>query len=171
MKRSQINPIPEYFDRYMNLCDDVDVMSALQISLAELEYAPIKEWERIGDKVYAPGKWTIKDLLQHIIDCERVFIYRALAFARGEKSVQPFDEDTYAALAKANERSWNALMEEAITLRRSAIHLFGSFTEEALNRTGEGYKGPYSVRDIGFVLAGHQRWHFNVITERYLTLV
>jgi hypothetical protein len=163
--------MPEYFDRYMNLCDDVEVMNALQISLGELEYAPIKEWEKIGDKVYAPGKWTIKDLLQHIIDCERVFSYRALAFARGEKSVQSFDEDNYAILAKANERSLASLMEEALTLRRSSIQLFASFTEETLCRSGQGFTGLFSVRDIGFILAGHQRWHFKVIAERYLPLV
>lgn len=170
MKRSELVP-PEYFDRYINEADDVSLPEALEISLQELEQAPLAIWKSIGDKVYAPGKWTIRDILQHIIDTERVFSYRALSFARGEATVQPFDEDGYAINAGAANRDWDDLLNEAILLRKSTISLFNSFTPAMLSKLGMGFKGEYAVHAIGFILAGHQRWHFRVIREKYLPLL
>ncbi|HRG81265.1 MAG TPA: DinB family protein [Chitinophagaceae bacterium] len=170
MKRSELI-LPVYFDRYINETDDVTLPEALEISLHELENAALPSWKSIGNKVYAPGKWTIRDILQHIIDTERVFSYRALSFARGEATVQPFDEDGYAANAGAENRDWDAIMEEAICVRKSTISLFNSFTPEMLSKMGMGFKGEYSVHAIGFILAGHQRWHFSVINEKYLPLL
>lgn len=170
MKRSELT-LPVYFDRYINETDDLPLDEALEISLHELENAALATWKNIGDKVYAPGKWTIRDILQHIIDTERVFSYRALSFARGEATVQPFDEDGYAANADAMNRDWDSLLEEAISVRKSTISLFNSFTPEMLLKMGIGFKGEYSVHAIGFILAGHQRWHFRVINERYIPLL
>lgn len=167
MKRSEIT-LPAYFDRYINLTDDVSVMESLQISLSELQHAPIDTWRAIGDKVYAPGKWTIKDILQHLIDTERVFCYRALSFARGEAEVKSYDEDAYASMAGAIDRSLEDLLEEAIAQRKSTIHLYSSFTPDMLARIGMGFKGPYSVHAIGYIFGGHQRWHFKMIEERYM---
>ncbi|HEY3403690.1 MAG TPA: DinB family protein [Ohtaekwangia sp.] len=169
--RSQLSALPEYFDRYINLNDDVTVMQALETGFTELQHAPLSDWQRLGDTVYAPGKWTIKDILQHIIDTERVFCYRAVSFARGEDKVLSYDEQLYAQNAKASQRSLEDLIEEFIVVRKSSLHLFRSFDDAMLNATGIGFKGPYSVHDIGFILAGHQRWHFKIIEERYLTLV
>ena len=169
MKRSEIT-LPEYFDRYIQLADDVTVLESLQTSLEELQKAPLELWKNIGDKVYEPGKWTIKDILQHLIDTERVFCYRALSFARGEAEVKSYDEDAYARMAGAIDRSLEGLLEEAIAQRKSTIHLYKSFTPEMLARIGMGFKGPYSVHAIGFIFGGHQRWHFKVIDERYAGL-
>jgi hypothetical protein len=152
------------------MADDVTLMEALETSLTELEDAPVNEWKAIGNYVYAPGKWTIKDIIQHLIDTERVFSYRALSFARGEKEVKPFDEDNYGKMANANSRTIEDLLEEAIGLRKATILLYKSFSPEMLNRVGIGFKGEYSVHAIGFIFAGHQRWHFKVIEERYLAL-
>lgn len=171
MIRSALHPLPNYFDRYINKTDDVDLMTALRTSLTELEQAPVAEWALLGDRVYAPGKWTVKDILQHLIDTERVFSYRATAFARGDADQPSYDEDTYAREAHASDRTLNDLLEELIALRRSTILQFRSFTPTMLDRMGNGFKGPYSVRDIGFILPGHQRWHFDVIRERYLPLL
>ncbi|MBL7703576.1 MAG: DinB family protein [Ferruginibacter sp.] len=170
MTRSQLNPMPEYFDRYINMADDVTLMEALETSLTELKNAPVDEWKAIGDYVYAPGKWTIKDILQHLTDTERVFSYRALSFARGEKEVRPFDEDNYGKMANANSRTIEDLLEEAIAVRKATILLYKSFSPAMLNSMGIGFKGEYSVHAIGFIFAGHQRWHFKVIEERYLHL-
>lgn len=170
MKRSELLH-PVYFDRYINETDDVTLPEALKISLEELQNAPLADWKSIGDKVYAPGKWTIRDILQHIIDTERVFSYRALSFARGEATVQSFDEDGYAANAGASNRTWDELINEAICVRQSTIALFNSFTPEMLSRLGMGFKGEYAVHAIGFILAGHQRWHFRIIRERYFPLL
>lgn len=171
MKRSHIHPMPEYFDRYILMADDVEVITALESSLTELENAPVDKWKALQEKVYAPGKWTVKDLLQHIIDTERVFAYRATAFARGDKKVMPFDEDLYAQNAKANTRTIEDLHAEAVCSRKSLISMYQSFDNEMLQKTGVGFKGEYSVLSIGFILAGHQRWHFKVLEERYFPLL
>jgi len=168
--RTQLPSLPEYFDRYITQVDDVDVMEALDTSLKELARVPIEQWKFIGDGVYAPGKWTIKDILQHVIDTERVFSYRALSFARGEGKALPFNEELYGKNALATRRSLHDLIEEAILVRKSSILLFQNFDDSMLNQIGVGVKGEYSVHDIGFIIAGHQRWHFNVINERYLPL-
>jgi len=168
MKRSELNPLPEYFDRYINKCDDVELMEALDISINELNHLPIEKWESYGDKTYAEGKWTIKDILQHIIDAERVFTYRVMFFARGDQQKVPYyTEDDYAATADANRRTIKDLVEELKASHHSVKALYNSFTSEMLSKTGMGFKGKYSVADIGFMLPGHQRWHFDVIEEKY----
>ncbi|MBG9376376.1 DinB family protein [Panacibacter sp. DH6] len=169
MKRSEII-LPAYFDRYINQTDDVTVEEALLISLQELQLLPVEEWKAIGNAVYAPGKWTIKDILQHLVDTERVFSYRALSFARGEKDVRSFDENNYASMANAGRRSLEELIEEAIGVRKATMLLFSSFDKDMLSKAGVGFKGEYTVHAIGFIIAGHQRWHWNIIKERYYSL-
>lgn len=172
MIRSQLTHMPEYFDRYINQCDDVELLQAIQISIDELNGATIEKWKAVGDKIYAPGKWTIKDILQHVIDTERIFCYRALAFARGEKQHLPgYEEDDYAKAADAGERTIESLVEELIASHRSTLALFKSFSPAMMERQGMGFKGEYSVASIGFILPGHQRWHFNVIREKYFPLL
>lgn len=172
MNKSDIRPMPEYFDRYINLCDDVSLKDALQTSINEVNAFPLKEWEKIGNKVYTPGKWTIKDILQHLIDTERIFAYRALAFSRGETALLPsFDEDRYAAAACATERNLEEIIVELKTLHESTKMLFNSFNSQMLLKTGMGFKGEYSVLSIGFCMLGHQRWHMKVIEEKYMALL
>jgi hypothetical protein len=172
MKKSDIKPMPEYFDRYINLAEDIELNEAIQISLEELENLPIESWKAIGDKVYAEGKWTIKEILQHLIDAERIFAYRALCFARGEEAKLPsFDEENYAKNACTNHRTLEDLLAELKTVRLSFIELYKSFTLEMFMRGGMSFKGFYSVLSIGFIIAGHQRWHLKIIEERYLPLM
>lgn len=172
MTRSQLSPMPAYFDRYINLCDDVGIAEAIRTSLDELERFPLDAWNALGDRVYAPGKWTVKDVLQHLIDTERIFGYRALAFARGETQRLPsFKEDAYAASARASTRSVESLVDELRTVHQAFMTLFESFPPDALQRTGMGFKGEYSVASIGFCMPGHQRWHLNILRERYLPLL
>lgn len=171
IKCSQLSPLPAYFDRYINVVDDVDVVRALELSVDEIKNAPIEKWRALGKQVYAPGKWTINDILQHIIDAERVFCYRAVTFARGEQKVMPFEEELWGRNAKASNRTLDDLLEELHTVRKGTILLYKSFTDEMLIRVGTGVKGEYSVHDLGFIIAGHQRWHVNIIAERYLPLL
>ncbi|RAV98925.1 DinB family protein [Pseudochryseolinea flava] len=168
--RSQLT-LPEYFDRYVNLTDDVSLKTALEQSLTELENLPLSTWHALGKRVYAEGKWTLHDILQHVIDTERVFCYRALSFARGEQNALPFDEELYGRNANASKRSLEDLLEEALLVRKATIKMFNSFDDVMLERVGIGFKGPYSVRIVGYIIAGHQRWHFNVIKERYMPLL
>lgn len=167
--RSQVNPMPAYFDRYINMTDDVTLDEAFQISLNEIDQFPLARWKALGDRVYAPGKWTVKDILQHLIDTERIFAFRALAFARGETQKLPsYSEDDYASAANAVSRDLESLVAELRAVRQSSRLLFQSFSETMLDAEGIGFKGPYSVRSIGFILTGHQRWHVKVLKEKYL---
>lgn len=173
MKKSDIKKMPEYFDRYINLTDDVTYIEALETSLVELENAPLEKWKALGDRVYAKDKWTLKDILQHYIDTERVFTYRITAIARGDKQLMtPFDEDAYAKNAKANKRTVDDLYEELLLVRKSTIAMYRSFTPEMLHQLGNGYNGmQYCVLSLGFILAGHQRWHFRVLEYKYFPLL
>jgi len=173
MKKSAILIMPEYFDRYIMLTDDVTYMEALETSLYELEQAPRAQWKLLNDKVYAPGKWTIKDILQHFIDTERVFTYRITAIARGDKQkMLPYDEEMFANNASANRRSIDELMDELLLIRKATIAMFKSFIVEMLQEQGNAYNGiQYSPLALGFMLAGHQRWHFKVLEERYYPLL
>lgn len=169
MKKSDIYPLPEYFDRYINKCDEVELLTAIQLSIDELLRFPIQQLEAIGDYTYAPGKWTIKDILQHLIDTERIFTYRALAIARKEQAVLPsFSETDYAAQAVAGNRTLQSLIDELVTCHQSLKALYASFTNEMLLQKGKSFVGEYSVAAIGFTLAGHQRWHFEIIEEKYI---
>jgi len=172
MKLSEINPLPEYFDRYINKCDDVSIIEAIQISIDELDNIPIEKWRAIGNKTYEEGKWNIKDIIQHLIDVERIFSFRALAIARGEQQKLPgYSENEYAVTAKAGERSIDDLIAELRASHESIKWLYKSFTDDMLKKEGESFKGKYSVGAIGFIFPGHQRWHFEVIKEKYMNLV
>ena len=170
MKRSELTALPEYFDRYINKCDDVELLDAIRISIDELHQAPVDKWEARGDYAYAPGKWTVKDLLQHLVDTERIFTFRALAYARGEKQAVPsYDEDAYAVNAQAGRRTVRSLVDELLLCHQSVLAMFESFTPEMLDRMCQGFKGEYSVACVGFLLPGHQRWHLQVLEERYFS--
>ncbi|MCM5527946.1 DinB family protein [Parasegetibacter sp. NRK P23] len=172
MKRSAIVPMPEFFDRYINLVEDVPVVEALTASAQVFPVADMPKIYALGDKVYAPGKWTIKDVVQHIIDNERIQAYRALRFARNDASLLPgYDEEPYAKEARAERRSLEELLEEFEVTRRSNILLFSSFTEEMLLRKGICFGKEMSVLALGFVLAGHQEHHVRIVRERYFPLV
>jgi hypothetical protein len=172
MKRSQVNPLPEYFDRYIDKCDDVELLAAIQTSIDELDNLPLDKWEALGDSVYAPCKWTVKDILQHLIDTERIFAYRVLVFSRNETQPLPsFDEDGYAAAAGATRRSHRELVDELRLVHQSYKALYESFTPAMLNKMGKGFKGDYSVASMGFCMPGHQRWHFQILEERYYPLL
>lgn len=164
--------MPEYFDRYINQVEDIELSAALQQSIREIEQFPLDRWRALGDKVYAPGKWTIKDILQHLIDTERVFAYRALSFARQESARLPsYDEDAFAQSALANRRELDDLVAELLLSRRSFEAMYQSFSPEMLQRNGLSFKGTYSVLSIGFIIAGHQRHHLKILEERYYPLL
>jgi DinB superfamily len=173
MKKSDIKKMPQYFDRYINLTDDVTYLEALNTSLEELVNAPIDKWKSLGDKVYAPGKWTVKDILQHYIDTERVFTYRITAISRGdEQAFNSFDEDLFANNAEANRRTIEDLVEELMIIRKGFIKMYQSFTTTMLQRNGRGANGmEYCVLSLGFMIPGHQRWHFKVLEEKYYPLI
>ncbi|MFN8324897.1 MAG: DinB family protein [Flavobacteriaceae bacterium] len=172
MKISQLQP-NEYSQFYANyvalVSDEYTLLEELEISVHRLvkfvREIPMDKF----DYRYAEGKWTIKDILQHLIDAERVFAYRALCFARNDKTELPgFEEDDYVIEANANKRSIQDLLTELLIVRQSSLALFKSFNDEQLMRIGTASNNPMSVRALGFIIIGHQNHHQRVFEERYL---
>lgn len=160
----------EYFGRYINLVEGSDVIEVLSEGLQNCDIF----WNSISDEKaafrYAEGKWSIKELVQHIIDTERIFCFRALAVARGEsKDLPGYDHDEYANRSDADDRTWAALKEEYSLVRRATIALFESFDDSQLGRIGSANGLPLSARAAGFINAGHEIHHISVIKARYLT--
>jgi uncharacterized damage-inducible protein DinB len=170
MSRPAMDTYPSHFEPYVKLVSEEDLKSALknQSSEAENFFKTISEEQSFHR--YAEGKWTLKEVLQHIIDAERVFTYRALAFARGDKNNLPsFDENGYAANSRANERSWQDLISEFSANRKSSEMMFNSFSGEVLNNSGSSNNHAVTVRALGYITVGHLTHHLNIIKERYLT--
>jgi uncharacterized damage-inducible protein DinB len=117
---------------------------------------------------YASGKWTIKQVLGHVSDVERVFAYRALAIARGEQQSLPsLDQDAYMAGANFDTRTWANLLDELMTVRAASISLFRSLGEPEQDRRGTASGNPVTVRALGFIIAGHERHHHEVLRSKY----
>lgn len=172
MKRSDINPLPNHFDTYINKTEDVELHEALKKSLSNLQLLPVDKWAELGDRVYAPGKWTVRDMLQHIIDAERIFCYRALRFARKDSTILPgFEEDDYAREAEACNRSLSDLVNELITVRQSTVNMFSAFNDEVQQRRGRTTSAEISVLALGFTIIGHEIHHLRVLEERYYPLL
>lgn len=167
--RPDLSTVPSFYHGYINQVKEDELTAAFDDQsssfLRFLEAIPSSK----VDYRYAEGKWTIKEMLQHIIDAERVFAYRALVFARKDTvSLPPFDENEYAANSKAANRQWEDMVEEFRQLRESSKRMFASFDEEQLDSSGVANNNRISVRAIGFVMVGHALHHMKVLQERYL---
>lgn len=162
---------PLYFNNYIKLVYEEDVHTAIKNQTVEAKefFDHISEEQSIYK--YAEEKWTIKEILQHVLDAERVFAYRAMTFARKDDHILPsFDENDYAKNSNGNNRSWKGLIEEFIALRKSTSLLFDSFTEENLNTTGKVSDYNITVLALGYIIAGHATHHVNIIRERYISV-
>ena len=161
-----------YYAPYVGTLTNIDLIEELEISLHRLiRYVQDIPMEKF-DYRYAEGKWTIKDILQHLIDAERIFSYRALRFARNDSTELPsFDENEYANVANGDKRSIKDLLTELSVVRQSTLALFKTFSDEQLMRSGLASNNRMSVRTLGFVIIGHQNHHQQVFSERYLGLV
>ncbi|WP_445452365.1 DinB family protein [Flavobacterium sp. 25HG05S-40] len=172
MKPTDLKPeeFQGYFANYVNqVSNEYTLIEELEISVHRLikfvQNIPMDKF----DYRYAEGKWTIKDIIQHLIDSERIFAYRALRFARNDATELPgFEENDYVDEAKANKRSIQQLLTELAVVRQATLSLFQSFSEEELLRIGVASHNPISVRALGFVIIGHQNHHQRVFEERYL---
>jgi uncharacterized damage-inducible protein DinB len=169
MSRPDLQRVPGFYHDYIKLVPKDDLLTAMKDQNAALSkllssIPPAKREYR-----YAEGKWSVKELLQHIIDAERIFAYRALCFARKDSTPLPsFDEESYAKNAKTDNRSWESLVEEAGIVGRSTEILFQSFDEEQLNTEGNASGRSNYVLGIGFTIVGHGIHHVNILKERYL---
>jgi len=160
---------PGYFQRYISLVPEDDLLAAFQNQLPVITNFLNSINEEKSNYAYAAGKWTIKELLQHMTDTERIFSFRSLCFARNDQSSLPgFDEDAYAANSNAQLRSWQSLVDEFLLVRKTTEILFGSFTEDALNNSGIANDNPATAISMGFTAVGHVYHHMNILKERYL---
>lgn len=158
-----------FYETYVSKMTTDDIVTSLSNSFPEhlqfFKTLPAEKW----DYQYADGKWTIKEILVHIIDAERVFSNRALRIARNDKTPLPgFDQDKYAPFMDANERSIESILEEYEAVRKSTITLFKNFNAKMWKRDGLASGTHVTALAIAYIIAGHEAHHIGVIKERYL---
>lgn len=169
MEETSLTAFPVYYQSYVAQVPENDPVTALKNS-AKLRKHLLADWpEERQDFAYAPGKWTVKELLSHLADSERVFVYRALRFSRNDETGLPgYDHNAYVPESGANERSFDSIAKELKQVRRATISFFTGLTRDQLARTGSANKVEMSVEQLAFVIAGHERHHLGVLEERYL---
>lgn len=169
MNKPQKSEFPAYFAPYLSILDhNTGLLENLETSLELFEQ---KLYELNEDKYefrYEEGKWTIKEIVQHLIDTERIMVYRALRFSRHDHTpVKGFEENSYVSNYDINKRSYHDLLDEFCLLRRSTILMFHDFDDSILDLRGSADGNEFSVRALGFICSGHVCHHLKVIEERY----
>jgi hypothetical protein len=169
MKRPEKTEYAAYYETYISLVEEADIVSAMRKQADELCEIFLQMSDEKGLYRYAEGKWSIKELLGHLIDGERVFAYRALRFARSDKTeLAGFDQDPYIENANFDAVKLQDLLDELLALRKANGLFFNNLTNEAWSRTGVASENEISVRAIAFILVGHIRHHVNILKEKYL---
>ena len=169
MTRPDLSTVPDFHRRYVEHVKNHDVLEALKSSSKETIDLVRSIPEGKGDYRYAEGKWTIKELLCHMMDTERILAYRALRFARNDKThLHGFEENDYAPEANAQNRSIEKIADEMGRLRLTTIDLFENFTPEMLKRKGLANNLELSVLNLGYIISGHESHHRKILRERYL---
>jgi len=168
MTRPQPNEAASYYSKYIDLVTSDDIVPAIESQLGETLQLLQGISEEQSLKSYAPGKWTIREVLNHVNDGERVFLYRAFWFARGFQDPLPsFEQDLAVQAAQANQTSWADLVEEFRTVRLGTISFFKSLSQDAWMRTGVASDNPFTVRALAYIIAGHVAHHTQVLKEKY----
>ena len=156
-----------YYARYIALVPESDAIPALESQLADALALLRSIPESKGDHRYGPDKWTIKEVVGHVIDAERVFAYRAMRFARNDRTELPgFDENHYVPAAESGRRALADLATEWELVRRSNVLMFRGLPSDAWLRQGLANQSPVSVRALAFIIAGHGRHHMGILRER-----
>ncbi|MCU0418775.1 MAG: DinB family protein [Cyclobacteriaceae bacterium] len=164
-----LDTIPASYKKYVKLIEETDVLQALRISGHRAQELVHTLKPEAADHRYAAGKWSVREVLCHVIDAERIFAYRALRFARHDQTpLASFDENSYAPHANAQGRTLKQLANEMTHLRQSTLDLFEGFSPDMLLRKGVASQAEISVMALGFVIAGHETHHLLVLKDRYL---
>jgi len=172
LNESPLNPSEyhPYYAGYIAAVGNIPLPDALENSLHDITtfISGIPEHKR--NFAYASGKWSVAEVLVHLMDAERVFQYRALRFSRNDATeLKGFEQDDYVPESRANERSLESIEEEFVAIRKSTMALFKSFDGECLRRSGMANGAGMSVRALGYVICGHQAHHFGILQERYMS--
>lgn len=158
-----------YYAKYIDAVPDGDVLGTLESQIEETVALLSDIGEVRAGHRYAPGKWSIKEVVGHVADAERVFGYRALCAARGEAGGLPaFDENAYVAGADFDARTLNSLLGELTAVRRATLSLFRNLSDDALARRVVANQNAVSARALAWICAGHERHHVRLLRERYL---
>lgn len=167
MNRPEQDEYAEYYGKYISLVDG-DVLPMLDTQPSELRAMFAGLPEEKGTYKYADDKWTLKEVLSHVIDCERIFGYRILRISRGDKTpIEGFEQDGYIENSNANNRAFQELLDEFDLQRHANVLLVRNLSDEAAKRLGTASDYTVSVRALVYMLGGHVRHHVNILKERY----
>jgi hypothetical protein len=170
MTRPDSTEYAPYFSRYISLVPEGDIERTMEAQLGSTLEVLLALPEGMGGRTYAPGKWTIKQVLGHLTDTERILTYRALCISRNEKTPLPgYEPDAYVTHGDFNGRTLGGLIEEFAAVRRSSLQLFRNFTDEQWNRRATAGSNEISTRALAYIVAGHELHHMAVLKSRYLT--
>ena len=160
---------PPYYQPYISKIPEGDPIFLLEEGIKDTIRTLALVSEDDANGAYEEGKWSIKDIVQHLIDTERIFCFRALSFARGEKQkINGYEHNDYASEAEANHRSLKKLLEELKSVRQATIELFQSFSQKMLEQVGNANNLNMSVEQLQFIIIGHEIHHRGIIQEKYL---
>jgi len=168
MNRPEKSEYGEYYDRYISQVADEDVKDLLTKQPAELKELFRSVGEDRGTFAYGEGKWTLKEVLSHLIDGERIFAYRMLRISRGDETpIEGFEQDGYIENSNANNRPFDELLDEFDLQRQSNLLLINNLSDDATKRLGTASGFPVSVRALVYISAGHVKHHVGILKERY----
>lgn len=169
MYKPETNEYGPYYRKYIGLVEETDIRDAFASQPQELRDAHTGLGEEMGTFAYEPGKWTMKEVLSHLIDGERIFAYRMLRISRGDETpIEGFEQDGYIENSNANNRSFADLLEEFELNRRANVLFLNNLDEAGLSRVGTASGLPVSVRALANIAIGHVRHHLNILDEKYL---
>ena len=172
MNRPEATEYADYYANYISKVPGSDVLSVLESQRLQMLQLFAGRSERDGSFRYAPGKWSVKEVLGHITDTERIFTYRALRIARGDQTPLPgFEQDDFVKNGAFGERTLASLAEEFGLVRSASVALFRSFPEEAWSRRGVASQKEVTARALAFITAGHQMHHRVILEERYFPAI
>jgi uncharacterized damage-inducible protein DinB len=169
MARPKSDEHVPYYGKYIALVPDDELSIAQHLAVQHHETIDIlRKAKAKGDHAYAPGKWTVKEVVGHVCDAERIFAYRALRFARGDSTELPgFDENEYVAKSNFKARTMDDLLEELWAVRAATLSLAKHLPESAMSLRGSANNSPVTVRALLYIIAGHERHHVGILKERY----
>lgn len=172
MKRPEAREFAEHYAKYVAKVPGTDVLSVLVSEQLHMSHLFAGRSERDGDFRYAPGKWTVKEVLGHITDSERIFTYRALRIARCDQTpLASFEQDDFVKNGGFAARTLGDLTEEFDAVRGASVALFRSFNDAAWSRRGVASLKEVTVRALGFITAGHQIHHRMILEEQYFSAI
>jgi len=167
-KRPEESEYDPYYQKYVALVPETEIIALLEVQSDQLRSLIEGVPEERGTFAYDDGKWTIKEVLSHLIDGERIFSYRALRIARGDKTpIEGFEQEGYIENSHANQRSFSDLLDEFTQIRRANLAFFENLDPADWIRTGTANNVEISVRSLAWIMAGHIRHHLNILTSRY----